>query len=373
MLYLFAGDANTRGNLQNHHSIPARQRQPPALTVETGSASGLAIPFSPPILDLVLGEYSSYFMDANLPDSGDCDISQSFCADAAVVSEEDLFINNVSIDTKVSSNPRRRKRTSPVTPISHAHAHVFSNQFSQSFAASQGTSGHSRVPLSSNPQPSVYHAFGQLPVDVGQLNLSPSLMRSHRPQRSRSASQILQPPSSQAGSSRNPSPRLSTSSASARTNNNQPTETTDPPPKKKRRRQALSCTECKRRKIRCDRVQPCVPCKKRGEGDKCRWHILEPVCVYPFSLFFIQKFSSFMTHLCLHSLRPREIHARSDSPVCIETNSSPAKSTTKSKTLCRAYNHYCQSPRRIPLTPKLDLALKAQPINRYLYQHVLPP
>ncbi|PVF94336.1 hypothetical protein CPB86DRAFT_49533 [Serendipita vermifera] len=50
-----------------------------------------------------------------------------------------------------------------------------------------------------------------------------------------------------------------------------------PPPKKKRRRQALSCTECKRRKIRCDRAQPCAPCSRRGEGDKCKWNILEPV------------------------------------------------------------------------------------------------
>ncbi|KAJ7491623.1 hypothetical protein B0H11DRAFT_1911888 [Mycena galericulata] len=42
------------------------------------------------------------------------------------------------------------------------------------------------------------------------------------------------------------------------------------PPKKKRRRQALSCTECKRRKIRCDRTQPCAPTEKyvpRAEHD----------------------------------------------------------------------------------------------------------
>ncbi|KAJ7094874.1 hypothetical protein C8R44DRAFT_383203 [Mycena epipterygia] len=48
------------------------------------------------------------------------------------------------------------------------------------------------------------------------------------------------------------------------------------PPKKKRRRQALSCTECKRRKIRCDRRQPCEPCTKRGNADKCQWHVIEP-------------------------------------------------------------------------------------------------
>ncbi|KAJ7808013.1 hypothetical protein B0H14DRAFT_2871480 [Mycena olivaceomarginata] len=48
------------------------------------------------------------------------------------------------------------------------------------------------------------------------------------------------------------------------------------PPKKKRRRQALSCTECKRRKIRCDRTQPCAPCVRRGDQAKCQWHVVEP-------------------------------------------------------------------------------------------------
>lgn len=52
------------------------------------------------------------------------------------------------------------------------------------------------------------------------------------------------------------------------------------PPKKKRKRQALSCTECKRRKIKCDRVQPCTPCTRRGEPAKCRWHIVEPTDKY---------------------------------------------------------------------------------------------
>ncbi|KAI0929268.1 hypothetical protein AcW2_005009 [Taiwanofungus camphoratus] len=52
------------------------------------------------------------------------------------------------------------------------------------------------------------------------------------------------------------------------------------PPKKKRRRQALSCTECKRRKIKCDRAQPCGPCVRRGEHHKCQWHIIEPMEKY---------------------------------------------------------------------------------------------
>ncbi|KAJ7572151.1 hypothetical protein C8J56DRAFT_876542 [Mycena floridula] len=53
-----------------------------------------------------------------------------------------------------------------------------------------------------------------------------------------------------------------------------------PPPKKKRRRQALSCTECKRRKIKCDRNQPCAPCTRRSEASKCVWHNVEQVDEY---------------------------------------------------------------------------------------------
>ncbi|KAJ3737012.1 hypothetical protein DFJ43DRAFT_393364 [Lentinula guzmanii] len=53
------------------------------------------------------------------------------------------------------------------------------------------------------------------------------------------------------------------------------------PPKKKRRRQALSCTECKRRKIKCDRNQPCAPCTRRGEQAKCQWHVVEHVRLMP--------------------------------------------------------------------------------------------
>ncbi|KAJ7467878.1 hypothetical protein B0H11DRAFT_1007276 [Mycena galericulata] len=45
------------------------------------------------------------------------------------------------------------------------------------------------------------------------------------------------------------------------------------PSRKKRRRQSLSCTECKRRKIRCDRSHPCAPCVRRGDQAKCQWHV----------------------------------------------------------------------------------------------------
>ncbi|CAE7065187.1 unnamed protein product [Rhizoctonia solani] len=50
----------------------------------------------------------------------------------------------------------------------------------------------------------------------------------------------------------------------------------DEVPKKRRRRQALSCTECKRRKIKCDRQHPCGPCVRRTEADKCHWNVVEP-------------------------------------------------------------------------------------------------
>ncbi|KAI0693337.1 hypothetical protein BC835DRAFT_1083227 [Cytidiella melzeri] len=64
------------------------------------------------------------------------------------------------------------------------------------------------------------------------------------------------------------------------TDNSDPEEDPPGPPKKKRRRQALSCTECKRRKIKCDRAQPCGPCSRRGEQNKCQWHIIEPMEKY---------------------------------------------------------------------------------------------
>ncbi|PWN52790.1 hypothetical protein IE53DRAFT_366905 [Violaceomyces palustris] len=42
------------------------------------------------------------------------------------------------------------------------------------------------------------------------------------------------------------------------------------PPPKKRNRQALSCTACRERKIKCDRVVPCAQCVKRGDQQFCR-------------------------------------------------------------------------------------------------------
>ncbi|KAI9065438.1 hypothetical protein FKP32DRAFT_1590616 [Trametes sanguinea] len=43
----------------------------------------------------------------------------------------------------------------------------------------------------------------------------------------------------------------------------------------------LNClAECKRRKIKCDRANPCGPCVRRGEQAKCQWHVIEPMEKY---------------------------------------------------------------------------------------------
>lgn len=44
----------------------------------------------------------------------------------------------------------------------------------------------------------------------------------------------------------------------------------DPPPRK-RRRAALSCLDCKRRKLKCDRTYPCSRCQKRGHPQTCTY------------------------------------------------------------------------------------------------------
>ncbi|BGP39812.1 hypothetical protein JCM10449v2_003763 [Rhodotorula kratochvilovae] len=51
----------------------------------------------------------------------------------------------------------------------------------------------------------------------------------------------------------------------------------DGKPKKKRNRVALSCAECKRRKIKCDRIMPvCGNCTKRGRPSECAWDVFQP-------------------------------------------------------------------------------------------------
>ncbi|KIJ55854.1 hypothetical protein M422DRAFT_41710 [Sphaerobolus stellatus SS14] len=47
------------------------------------------------------------------------------------------------------------------------------------------------------------------------------------------------------------------------------------PKKRRRTRIALSCAECKRRKIKCDRLQPCTPCTRRGDQTNCKWTVNE--------------------------------------------------------------------------------------------------
>jgi hypothetical protein len=48
-----------------------------------------------------------------------------------------------------------------------------------------------------------------------------------------------------------------------------PGESTPPRPRNKRARPPISCLECRRKKLRCDRVQPCMQCKKGGREALC--------------------------------------------------------------------------------------------------------
>ncbi|KAJ5941756.1 C6 finger domain protein [Penicillium verrucosum] len=50
--------------------------------------------------------------------------------------------------------------------------------------------------------------------------------------------------------------------------------TPNPPPdrpKKGKDKKIFSCHSCRRRKLKCDRFDPCGACQVRGEGDRCTW------------------------------------------------------------------------------------------------------
>ncbi|KAJ5894305.1 C6 finger domain protein [Penicillium taxi] len=50
--------------------------------------------------------------------------------------------------------------------------------------------------------------------------------------------------------------------------------TQNPPPdrpKKGKDKKIFSCHSCRRRKLKCDRFDPCGACQARGEGDRCTW------------------------------------------------------------------------------------------------------
>lgn len=44
-----------------------------------------------------------------------------------------------------------------------------------------------------------------------------------------------------------------------------------PPPKKGKDKKIWSCHSCRRRKLKCDRSDPCGACQARGEGQSCTW------------------------------------------------------------------------------------------------------
>ncbi|KXJ89629.1 hypothetical protein Micbo1qcDRAFT_136574 [Microdochium bolleyi] len=53
------------------------------------------------------------------------------------------------------------------------------------------------------------------------------------------------------------------------------------PPPRKRRRLVISCTECHRRKQKCDRGLPCANCVSRGKESSCRYETGQPVARAP--------------------------------------------------------------------------------------------
>jgi hypothetical protein len=173
-------------NRQDYSSILSPQAE--ALIAETWSASGYRSPFYPSILGLPFGQDTNHFMDANFADRGDGEIAQSVGAGAAVANADKIFKNSIRLDTGVSLDH-------PLTLISHAHPFtpaLSPTQFSQSLAAPQEKPDHSHLPSSSAPQPGVFGGFGLFPEDIC---ISPALTPSRQPQRVRSTSQNLQPPS----------------------------------------------------------------------------------------------------------------------------------------------------------------------------------
>ncbi|KAI3555379.1 fungal specific transcription factor domain-containing protein [Colletotrichum abscissum] len=79
------------------------------------------------------------------------------------------------------------------------------------------------------------------------------------------------PPSARDGQDSSTSP---TQTPTQMQNQNQ-TQDARPPPKK-RRRVVISCTECHRRKQKCDRDLPCANCKSRNKQDACKYETGAP-------------------------------------------------------------------------------------------------
>ncbi|THH19801.1 hypothetical protein EW146_g1435 [Bondarzewia mesenterica] len=160
-----------------------------------------------------------------------------------------------------TNRPPKRKARSPSPP-----------PYAQ---PSQGSSG---AQMSSTYLPPIREMQSFLP--------SPVLHHQHLPgppyQHTQSAGFSLGP----SGSVRFPSTRVESSLPAAGYFNtgivdSEPdADTESSRPKQKRRRQALSCTECKRRKIKCDRQHPCGPCARRNDQHKCQWHVVEPIDKY---------------------------------------------------------------------------------------------
>jgi len=64
------------------------------------------------------------------------------------------------------------------------------------------------------------------------------------------------------------SPRSQTQAQSQSNNGHEPHKD-KPAPKSKRARPTISCLECRRKKLKCDRVQPCMQCRKSSKESMC--------------------------------------------------------------------------------------------------------
>lgn len=60
-----------------------------------------------------------------------------------------------------------------------------------------------------------------------------------------------------------------------------PPVSTPEPTKNKRARPTISCLECRRKKLKCDRVQPCMQCTKSGRQSLCEYATGPPHLRHP--------------------------------------------------------------------------------------------
>ncbi|GAA5839527.1 hypothetical protein JCM5353_002777 [Sporobolomyces roseus] len=123
--------------------------------------------------------------------------------------------------------------------------------------------GHPLQGVGYNDRPS---RFDQLSRAASSLDFLPS----HIP--TASTSQLHAPASSNGDQGPSPPDHPARPTKKSRKSSSGPAGTgngEEEGPLKKKAKQTLSCSECKRRKIKCDRCQPCSACVKRGAPNDC--------------------------------------------------------------------------------------------------------